>query len=160
MTAKAGIVMTTVSDVRVRAEGPAPNMTDSEGRGTVMIEGGSTAVINGLPDGTVYMVEQPADSMPEGFVQASAEGTTGTIRSGEQSKASFANEYKGGSPSPSGQPEPTPSESPEPTNSTKPTNTPKPNPKTGDTSSPLLWLGMILLGLLGSATLVIRKSGK
>ena len=132
-----------------RSAGP---VTDENGRGTIRIIGGGTVEITGLPDGTVYTAEQPAESMPAGFVQSSAEGTTGTIRAGQQSKASFANEYQPNGPTkePAG-PTKEPDEPPEPT--TKP----KPVPKTGDGASPLLWLGMVLLGL---AVIGIPAAGK
>ena len=121
----------TVSDVRVRAESPAQNLTDSDGHGTLLIEGGSTAVITGLPDGATYEVSQPADSMPRGFSQGSAEGATGTIRGGEQSKATLQNNYEG-------EEEPDPSESPKTTDAptVTPTATPTATPATAPTVTP------------------------
>ena len=133
-----------------RSAGP---VTDENGRGTIRIIGGGTVEITGLPDGTVYTAEQPAESMPAGFVQSSAEGTSGTIRAGQQSKASFANEYQPDEPT--GEPD-KPTGKPGPT--ATPTAKPKPVPKTGDSASPLVWLGMILLGLAGAAMLAARKS--
>ena len=231
LSAKAGNLIT-VSDVRVRAESPDQNVTDSDGRGTILIEGGSTAVITGLPDGATYEVSQPEDSMPKGYSQGSAEGTTGTIRAGQESKATFENNYKGEEgeePAPtSEQPkpsvEPTPSDKPtdeptvkptatstakptdestvkpvatptakptdaptakptdvptvKPTEGTtvKPTETPKttptaapaptdtskpqPVPKTRDTDNPMLWVGLILIGLIGIGGLAYGKYRK
>ena len=198
LSAKAGD-MTTVSDVLVRAESIEQNVTDSDGRGTILIEGGSTAVITGLPDGATYEVSQPTDSMPKGFSQGSAEGTTGTIRAGQESKATFENNYQGeeeppaptteqpkpsAEPTPSDKPvdgptvnptdEPTvkptgdptakPTESPKagPTATPAPTNTPKPQevPKTGDTDNPIVWVGLILVGLIGIGSLTLGKFRK
>ena len=42
-----------------------------------------------------------------------------------------------------------------PTSTAAPTATPKPVPKTGDTTNPALWLGLILLGLIGAAGTVL-----
>ena len=126
--------------------GPALT-TDAQGCMTVRVEGGKTAVIRGLPHGAAYQAEQPAGSMPEGFTQSAAEGAAGTIRGGEESRVSFANTYGGGQPD---TPTPTP----------RPTNTPKPHPKTGDGARPLLWLGLILLGLLGIGFTNAFRSGK
>lgn len=198
LSAKAGD-MTTVSDVLVRAESIEQNVTDSDGRGTILIEGGSTAVITGLPDGATYEVSQPTDSMPKGFSQGSAEGATGTIRAGQESKATFENNYQGeeeppaptteqpkpsAEPTPSDKPvdgptvnptdeptvkptgEPTtkPTESPKagPTATPAPTNTPKPQevPKTGDTDNPIVWVGLILVGLIGIGSLTLGKFRK
>ncbi|MBQ6288402.1 MAG: Cna B-type domain-containing protein [Clostridia bacterium] len=198
LSAKAGD-MTTVSDVLVRAESIEQNVTDSDGRGTILIEGGSTAVITGLPDGATYEVSQPEDSMPKGYSQGSAEGTTGTIRTGQESKATFENNYQGeeeppaptteqpkpsAEPTPSDKPvdgptvnptdeptvkptgEPTtkPTESPKagPTATPAPTNTPKPQevPKTGDTDNPIVWVGLILVGLIGIGSLTLGKFRK
>ncbi|QUC65803.1 Spy0128 family protein [Aristaeella hokkaidonensis] len=232
VSAKAGNGMLTVSDVMTRAESTTGNVTDSEGRGTILIEGGSVATITGLPDGVTYEASQPADSMPKGYSQGSAEGTTGTIRAGQVSKATFENNYKGEEgeePAPtSEQPkpsaEPTPSDKPtdeptvkptatstakptdestvkpvatptakptdastakptdvstvKPTEGTtvKPTETPKatptaapaptdtskpqPVPKTGDTDNPMLWVGLILIGLIGIGGLAYGKYRK
>ncbi len=137
-----------------RAAGAKPagtSVTDSNGRVTLLIEGGKTAVISGLPDGTAYAAEQPAGSMPEGFSQGSAEGAEGSIRGGEESRVTFNNNYQGNG-----------SNTPEPTKTPEPTNTPKPHPvpKTGDSSPLLLWLGMALLGMIGISAMALRKSGK
>ena len=179
ISAKAANGVLTVSDVMNRAEGTTANVTDSEGRGTILIEGGSIATIAGLPDGVTYEVSQPEDSMPKGYSQGSAEGTTGTIKAGQVSKATFENNYQGEGegpeptteqPKPSA--EPTPSDKPTdeptvkptegPTATPAPTNTPKPQPvpKTGDTGNPLLWVGMILLGLIGIGGLTYGKFRK
>ena len=208
VSAKAGNGMLTVSDVMTRAESTAGNVTDSEGRGTIMIEGGSVATITGLPDGVTYEASQPADSMPKGYSQGSAEGTTGTIRAGQVSKATFENNYQGeegeepaptseqpkpsAEPTPSDKPtdEPTvkptatptakptdaptakpteettakPTETPKvtPTAAPAPTDTPKPQPvpKTGDTDNPMLWVGLILIGLIGIGGLAYGKYRK
>ena len=208
LSAKAGNGMLTVSDVMTRAESTAGNVTDSEGRGTIMIEGGSVATITGLPDGATYEASQPADSMPKGYSQGSAEGTTGTIRAGQVSKATFENNYQGeegeepvptseqpkpsAEPTPSDKPtdeptvkptdEPTvkptdaptakpteettanPTETPKvtPTAAPAPTDTPKPQPvpKTGDTDNPMLWVGLILIGLIGIGGLAYGKYRK
>ena len=190
LSAKAGNGTLTVSDVMNRAESTTGNVTDSEGRGTILIEGGSVTTITGLPDGVTYEASQPADSMPKGYSQGSAEGTTGTIRAGQVSKATFENNYQGEGeegegPTPTTeQPkpsvEPTPSDKPTdepavnpteaqtakpsdaPTATPAPTNTPKPQPvpKTGDTGSPMLWVGMILLGLIGIGGLTYGKFRK
>ena len=127
--------MTTVSDVLVRAESPAQNLTDSDGRGTILIEGGSTAVIAGLPDGATYEVSQPAGSMPKGFSQGSAEGATGTIKGGEQSKATLQNNYAGEeAPEPSEPPKTT--DAPTATPTTAPTVTPTAAPTVTPTAAP------------------------
>ena len=167
LSARAESSLYTVSDVRDRAESPAQNVTDSEGRGTILIEGGKTAVITGLPDGATYEVSQPADSMPKGFSQGSAEGTTGTIRGGEQSKATLENNYEGEeAPNPSQSPEPTEIPTATPTTTATPTpaptNTPKPQkvPQTGDSASPLLWAGLILIGLIGIGVLMKPRKRK
>ena len=167
LSARAESSLYTVSDVRDRAESPAQNVTDSEGRGTILIEGGKTAVITGLPDGATYEVSQPADSMPKGFSQGSAEGATGTIRGGEQSKATLENNYEGEeAPNPSQSPEPTEIPTATPTTTATPTpaptNTPKPQkvPQTGDSASPLLWAGLILIGLIGIGALMKPRKRK
>ncbi|MBO4471214.1 MAG: hypothetical protein J5841_05620, partial [Clostridia bacterium] len=149
--------------------------TDSEGKATLEIEGGKTAVISNLPHGATYEVSQPADSMPKGYSQGSAEGATGTITGGQESKATLENNYEGEEqPQPSGEPEPnvtptattdvlpTPSPTPAPTAAPAPTNTPKPQPvpRTGDTSSPLVWLALIVLSLAGIGGLMILKPKK
>ena len=112
LSAKAGNDTLTVSDVMTRAESTAGNMTDSEGRGTIMIEGGSVATITGLPDGVTYEVSQPESSMPKGFSQSSAEGTTGTIRAGQESRAILENTYKEEDPPKPSEDPPKPSEEP------------------------------------------------
>ena len=43
--------------------------------------------------------------------------------------------------------EPTPTPTVTPTPTPVPTNTPKPPPKTGDSGHPVLWLGLIVLGI-------------
>ena len=50
-------------------------------------------------------------------------------------------------PAPTAAPTAAPTEAP----AAAPTATPKPVPKTGDTTNPALWLGLILLGLIGAA---------
>ena len=126
---------------------PVSYVTDSKGRVTVMIEGGKTAVIQGIPHGTSYQAEQPKGSMPQGVAQGTAEGATGVIRGGEESQVTFTNNYGG-----NGRNSPTP----QPTSTSKP----HPVPKTGDSAPLLLWLGMILLGMIGMGVTALRKSGK
>ena len=67
-------------------------------------------------------------------------------------------------PTPSDKPtdEPTVKPTEGPTATPAPTNTPKPQPvpKTGDTGNPLLWVGMILLGLIGIGGLTYGKFRK
>ena len=126
--------------------------TDNEGKVSLMIEGGRIAVISNLPHGAAFKVEQPTDRMPAGFSQGSAEGATGTITGGRESKVTLSNNYSGAQPNPSDQPGPDPADNP--------TAKPHPVPKTGDASAPLLWLGMVLLGLLGIGVLTLRKTGK
>ena len=137
------------------AAGGATLVTDDRGQGTLTIEGGKTAVVSGLPDGTSYKAEQPEGSMPEGFAQSESEGTSGTIRGGEESRASFKNAYNGND----NPPEPSPDTSSEPPPEPSPSATHK-IPKTGDAAEPPLWLGMILLGLTAAAFAVILRSGK
>ena len=63
-------------------------------------------------------------------------------------------------PTPTSTPEPTPTVKPTPT----PTPTPKPVPKTGDSGNPALWIGLVLLGLMGIGTEIgfrmKRKTGR
>ena len=133
ISARAGNGTLRVSDVMTRAESMTGNVTDSEGRGTIMIEGGSVATITGLPDGATYEASQPADSMPKGYSQGSAEGTAGTIRAGQVSKATFENNYREEEPAPtSEQPKP----SAEPTPSDKPTDEPTVKPTATPTAKP------------------------
>ncbi len=56
-----------------------------------------------------------------------------------------------------------PGETPAPTDTPAPTATVQPVPKTGDSSTPALWLGLVLLGLLGIAgfcAAMARTAGK
>ena len=53
-------------------------------------------------------------------------------------------------------PVPTVTVTPIPTAIPTPTNTPKPMPKTGDTSSPVLWIGLIVLGLVTAGFIVTK----
>ena len=136
--------------------------TDSEGKATLQIEGGKTAVITGLADGIVYKAEQPADGMPDGFTQGSAEGAEGTITAGKESAVTFNNDYNAPEPSPSEQPtaEPTPEPTAEPT--ANPTSTPQPPawkiPKTGDSSNIVLCLILMVLGMAGIR--ILRRKSK
>ena len=57
-------------------------------------------------------------------------------------------------------PTPTPTITPTPTPTPKPTATPKPVPKTGDTAPLALWLGLILLGLIGISGMLAWKTKK
>ena len=139
--------------------------TDSEGKVTLGIEGGKTAVISNLPHGATFRVEQPADRMPAGFSQGSAEGAEGTIIGGKESQVRLSNNYSGAAPSPSDQPAPSPSEQPAPSPSEQPAPSPsasptKPVPRTGDSAATLPWLGILLLGLMGISILTIVKYGK
>ena len=136
--------------------------TDSEGKATLQIEGGKAAVITGLADGIVYKAEQPADGMPDGFTQGSAEGAEGTITAGKESAVTFNNDYNAPEPSPSEQPtaEPTPEPTAEPT--ANPTSTPQPPawkiPKTGDSSNIVLCLILMVLGMAGIR--ILRRKSK
>ena len=47
-----------------------------------------------------------------------------------------------------------------PTATPVPTATPKPVPKTGDVGNPALWLGLILLGVVGVAVLGVTKPSR
>lgn len=136
--------------------------TDSEGRITLEIEGGKTAVISNLPHGATYKAEQPADRMPDGFSQGSADGAEGTITAGKESAVTFNNDYNAPEPSPSEQPtaEPTPEPTAEPT--ANPTSTPQPPawkiPKTGDSSNIVLCLILMVLGMAGIR--ILRRKSK
>ena len=57
-------------------------------------------------------------------------------------------------------PTPTPTVAPTPTPTPKPTATPKPVPKTGDSAPLALWLGLILLGLIGIGGTLAWKAKK
>ena len=65
-------------------------------------------------------------------------------------------------PAPSEEPTPSPTLAPTPTPTPGPTATPKPKPvpKTGDSADLALWLGLILLGLLGIGGFAVMKSRK
>ena len=107
----------------------------------------------------VFKAEQPADRMPEGFTQGSAEGAEGTITAGKESTVTFNNDYNAPQPSPSDEPTAEPTAEPTPEATPKPTKTPPAwqVPKTGDSSNILLWIVLVVLGMAGAAA-VRRKS--
>ena len=113
---------------RLRSAGTPVLETDENGRGTVMVAGGSTLVIPAIPHGTAFELSQAADTMPENFSQSGAEGTEGTITGGAESKASFENTFSAPKPSASVSPSPTPTPTPTPKSSPSASPSPTPTP--------------------------------
>lgn len=126
--------------IQMRSRSLQTVTTDSNGQMTLRIPGDSTETIRGLPNGASFEVKQSADKMPKGFSQGNAIGASGRIRGGETSEVTLNNQFGGNEPTP--------------------TRDPHKIPKTGDSASPALWIGLILLGLLGIGVAAILKSGK
>ena len=71
-------------------DGPAMT-TDADGRGTVTLQADDTVIIQGLPHGASYKLEET--DMPGGFTQTEAQGDTGVIVGDQTAEASFVNAY-------------------------------------------------------------------
>ncbi len=121
---------------RLRSAGTPVLETDENGRGTVMVAGGSTLVIPAIPHGTAFELSQAADTMPKYFSQSGAEGTKGTVTGGAESKASFENTYSAPKPSASVSPSPTPTPTPTPTPASSPKSSPSASPSPTPTPTP------------------------
>ena len=121
---------------RLRSAGTPVLETDENGRGTVMVAGGSTLVIPAIPHGTAFELSQAADTMPKYFSQSGAEGIKGTVTGGAESKASFENTYSAPKPSASVSPSPTPTPTPTPTPASSPKSSPSASPSPSPTPTP------------------------
>ena len=77
------------ADTELRVAG-RPRKLDAAGRLAVSREGAGTIVIEGLPEGTVFSVEE--DGIPAGWTRADERGTQGVLAEGDAS-AEFTNAY-------------------------------------------------------------------
>ena len=68
-------------------------VTFTAGVATVNLKDGDSIVISGLTASYKYTVSEDVDSIPSGYSQVSATGTTGTIEKGTTPEAAFVNTY-------------------------------------------------------------------
>ena len=61
-----------------------------EGKAELILKGGETVLINGLPDKSTWLL---AEQEEDGWTQTDAQGTAGTIESDETGEAAFRNTY-------------------------------------------------------------------